>query len=141
MTPIRRTRFAVIPAVAILVALVTTAAWALPPLSENKYINDRLLAAQVGDLISKACPTISARETYALFQALKLKGYANNLGYTDAEINAFIKSPVEKKRVRDAAERYMKAKGVVEGQPETYCALGREEIARKSVTGSLLRAK
>jgi hypothetical protein len=126
--------------VALAVALASPAR-ALPPLAENGYINERLLAAQIGDLIAKTCPSIVARETYALFQALKLKSYANDLGYSDAEIKAFIRAPAEKKRVRDAALRYMKAKGVVEGDPESYCTLGRDEIARKSITGTLLKAK
>jgi hypothetical protein len=141
MIPTRpRARRLGFPAAALLVAMAAPAA-ALPPLSENGYIHDRLLAAQIGDLIAKTCPSITARDTYALFQALKLKSYANDLGYSDAEIKAFIRSPAEKKRVKDAALRYMKAKGVVEGDAESYCTLGRDEIARKSITGTLLRAK
>ena len=35
----------------------------------------------------------------------------------------------------------MKAGGVVGGQPETYCALGREEIEKGSQIGAFLRVK
>ena len=118
-----------------------TSAQALPPLRDNAYINERLLAAQIGDLIQKACPTISARDVYATYQAYRLKRYANGLGYSDRDINAFVKSKDEKKRVKDAAIAYMAAKGVVEGDAESYCILGRDEIARNTITGSLLKSQ
>lgn len=128
-------------AAAVSVALAATAAWALPPLAENKYINDRLVAAQVGDIIRKTCPTIGARMLYALDQAFKLQGYAEDLGYSTSEIKAFIKNPEQKARVKGIAQAYMKANGVEEGNAESYCVLGRSEIENRTITGSLLYNK
>jgi hypothetical protein len=120
------------------VALAATTALAQPPLSENKYVNDRLIAAQIGDIIRKTCPSIGARMIYAVRQAQKLESYALDAGYSKDQINDFVRSPVEKARVRAAAEAYMAANGVVQGDTESYCVLGRSEIDRKTIAGSLL---
>ncbi len=111
----------------------------LPPLSENTYINERLVAAKIGDIIRKACPSIEARRLYAIGQALKLKDYALRQGYSSDEIDAFVSSKTEKQRVRATAEAWLAANGAVEGDPESYCVLGREEIARGTITGTLLQ--
>ncbi len=113
-------------------------ALALPPLSENAYINDRLIQARVADRIRKECPSINARFAYAYGQARALKKYAEDQGYTDAQIDTFLDSPADKTRVKAAAEAYLKANGVVAGNAATFCALGKKEIAAGSVAGSLI---
>jgi hypothetical protein len=35
----------------------------------------------------------------------------------------------------------MVERGVVNGEPQTFCRLGRDEIARQTVAGSLLSAR
>lgn len=129
-------------AAALAASLVSGAsrAEALPPLSQNSYINDRLIAARVGDIIRKNCPSVSARLIYAYTQAKALERYALGLGYTEDEVETFIKDKVEKKRVFAAADAYMAANGVVEGDAESYCRLGRAEIEKQSIIGSLLWA-
>ena len=119
----------------------TSAAEALPPLSQNDYINHRLISARVADRIRKTCPDISARIFYAYSQARALERYALDLGYSKQQIEAFIDSDVEKTRVKAAAEDYLKANGATPGNIAGFCALGREEIAKKSIAGSLLRAR
>lgn len=111
----------------------------LPPLSDNAYINERLIAAKIGDLIRRTCPDIEARRIFAIREALKLRDYALELGYSMDEIEAFVESDREKQRVTDAASAYLSANGVVEGDASSYCALGRAEIERGSITGTLLR--
>lgn len=126
---------------AALLALSGTAALALPPLRDNAYINERLIAAQIGDDIRKACKTISPRLIYAYSEMKKLESYAKKLGYSDRQIKDFISNKDEKKRVRAAAWAYMSSKGVVEGNAESYCTLGRAEIAAGTITGSLLTSR
>jgi Family of unknown function (DUF5333) len=117
---------------------MATPALALPPLSENAYINDRLIQASVADRIRKECPSISARFAYAYSQARALQRYALDLGYTDAEIEAFLDSKPDKKRVKAAAEAYLAANGAVSGIADGFCALGAKEIASQTVAGSLI---
>lgn len=111
------------------------------PLSAEKYINDRLVAARVADRIRRECPSISANMLRAYGAAQSLKAYAQRQGYSNAEIDAFLKDKTERKRIYAIADDYMASQGVREGNPESYCALGRAEIAANTVTGSLIRQK
>lgn len=122
-------------------ALTASPAAALEPLSQEKYINDRLIAARIADRIRRECPTIDARLVFAFMQARKLKSYAQDKGYSEDQIEAFLDSKPDKARIYAVAEDYMTRNGVTAGDAESFCRLGRDEIARKTVTGSLLSAK
>lgn len=123
------------------VALLATPAAALPPLSQERHINDSLVQARVADMLRRGCPTLDARVIRAFSEARKLKRYALDQGYSEAQIDAFLDSRDERRRIYAEADRYMTANGVVSGQPETFCRLGRQEIARKTIAGSLLVAR
>ena len=64
-----------------------------------------------------------------------------DLSNSDAEIDAYIDSDAEKARMRARGAAFFKAKGVDTSDPQSYCALGREEIQKSSRIGSLLKAK
>jgi hypothetical protein len=115
-------------------------AFALEPLPEERFINDSLRAGRIGDVIRKTCPTISARMVTVYLKIEDLKKYALDKGYTRPEIEAFIKDPVQKKRLRDEADAWLAAAGAVEGQPQTYCAVGEAEIAKGTLVGQILRS-
>lgn len=121
-------------------ALATPAA-ALEPLSQERYINDRLIAARIADRIRRECPTIGARMIYAYTQARALERYALDKGYSREQVDAFLDSKEDRKRIYAVAEDYMARNGVRKGDAESYCRLGRQEIANGTVTGSLLVAK
>ena len=127
-------------AIATLAALTGPAA-ALPPLSLEGHVNDSLVQARVADVLRKGCPTLDARLVRAFSEARKLKRYALDQGYSESQIDAFLDSRDERRRIYAEADRYMVAKGVVNGQPETFCRLGRQEIAQGSIAGSLLVAR
>ena len=112
-----------------------------PSMRDVPEIENKLFAAAVGHEISEICPTISARRMKALGQAWQLRSRANELGYSDAEIREYVESDAEKARMRAKGEAWLKANGAVYGQPETFCAVGRAEIEKKSAIGALLRAK
>ncbi|WP_374637389.1 DUF5333 domain-containing protein [Paracoccus sp. (in: a-proteobacteria)] len=132
-------------ATAIALTLTGTAlaqpAAALEPLSQEKYVNDRLIAARIADRIRKTCPTINARIFYAYGEARKLQGYARKKGYSDAQIDAFLDDKTEKKRIYAVAEDYLTRKGAAKSDPESFCRIGRDEIAKNTIIGSLLVAK
>ncbi|WP_234450844.1 MULTISPECIES: DUF5333 domain-containing protein [unclassified Paracoccus (in: a-proteobacteria)] len=121
-------------------ALATPAA-ALEPLSQERYINDRLIAARIADRIRRECPTLGARMIYAYSQARALERYALDKGYSRAQVDAFLDSKEDRRRIYAVAEDYMARNGVKKGDPESYCRLGRQEMAGGTVTGSLLVAK
>lgn len=128
-------------AIALTAATLAAPAVALEPLAQEKYVNDRLIAARVADRVRRECPSINARIVYAWSQARALKRYAENKGYSSSEIDAFLDSKQDKARIYAAAEDYLTRNGARKGDAESFCRIGRNEIASKSVAGSLLVAK
>lgn len=116
-------------------------AFALEPLAKEKYINDRLIAARIADRVRRECPTLDARMFFAFQQARALKQYALKKGYSNQQIDTFLKSKEDKKRIYAVAEDYLKRKGAKAGNVQSFCKIGKQEIANKSVIGSLLVAK
>jgi hypothetical protein len=128
-------------AIALTAATLAAPALALEPLAQERYVNDRLIAARVADRVRRECPSINARIVYAWSQARALKRYAENKGYSSSEIDAFLDSKQDKARIYAAAEDYLTRNGARKGDAESFCRIGRNEIASKSVAGSLLVAK
>ena len=122
-------------------AVLATPAAALEPLSQEKYINDRLVAARIADRIRRTCPSIDGRIFYAYGEARKLKRYAQDKGYSNAQIDTFLDSKEDKQRIYAVPESYLTRKGAKAADPQSFCAIGRQEIAAKSIIGSLLVAK
>ena len=108
------------------------------PLADEPHINEQLIAAQAGDILRKTCPTVSARMFVVWEKASALEDYARAAGYTEEEVTIFLKDMTQKTRVRTAAMEYLTAAGVVEGDVESYCQAGRDEIAKQTLVGSIL---
>ncbi|WP_299687183.1 DUF5333 domain-containing protein [uncultured Tateyamaria sp.] len=120
-------------------ALVASTVSAKPPLREVPEIDGTILAVGIADEIRKNCPDISARLIRAVSVLNGLKGTARKLGYSDAEIDAYRKSDVEKARLKAERDQYLRDAGVRAGAQDTYCALGRVEIEKGGQIGALLR--
>ncbi len=117
------------------------AAAALPPLSQNKVVNDQLFAAAVGDRIRKGCPGISARLLLVMRKARALERHALAQGYTQAQIDAYISSEPDKARLGARARAYLAERGVRPGDAAGHCRVGEAEIAANSPIGELLRSR
>lgn len=128
-------------ALAGLMAASTAAAAQLPPLAENERVRNEFLAGAVGDAIVDNCPSISARMLVVIGRLNDLQRYARSLGYTDEDIRAFRKSPENRAQLDRMRDAYLAANGVVPGDAESYCALGRQEIERGTLIGTLIRAR
>ncbi|WP_434612495.1 DUF5333 domain-containing protein [Tabrizicola sp. M-4] len=109
------------------------------PINKEPHINQILLQGFIGDAIADNCPTMEPRKLRALGELNKLRAYAQDKGYTVAEIRAFVTSDTEKARGKAEAAEWLKAKGAEPGKTEEYCRIGREEIAKESLIGYLLR--
>ena len=130
----------------LLAGLMTTlvpvaAAFAKPSLREVPEIENTLFVVAVANEVSKKCTSIRPRYFKGLGMLRRLRARANELGYSDAEIRAYVESRAEKNRMRAKGESFLAANGVDLGNPETFCAFGRAEIAKSSAIGALLRAK
>ena len=120
--------------------MAASPALALEPLNKEAHINASLVAGQVGDVIRKTCPSISAKMFTVLGKLNALEDYAREKGYTEAEVKAFLKDKTEKKRIKALAMDYLTKAGAVEGNVESFCKVGRDEITKGTLAGSLLRS-
>lgn len=116
-------------------------AQARPPLSQIKEIDNGLLVVALADAVRQSCSSIEPRMLRAYAYLNELKKMARSLGYSDAEIEAHVKSRTEKARMRARGEAYMRAQGLDPAVAEDLCTLGRQEIARGSQIGALLRMR
>lgn len=124
-----------------LVTLLTaTPALALVPINEEPTIINTLLQGFIGDAIDDNCDTIEARKLRALSELNSLKNYALEQGYTADEIRALVTSKEEKAKGKAMAAAWLKERGAEPGNPEAYCRIGEEEIAKESLIGYLLRS-
>ena len=115
-------------------------AQATVPLAQEAHINEQLVAAAAGDILRKTCPTLEARTFVVLAKLAELKGYTRAQGYTEDEVKVFLKDKAQKARIKATAADYLTAAGAVAGDAESYCSAGRNEIAKGTLTGSLLRS-
>lgn len=138
MTTIKHTLSTLVLGATLLAQPLSAAA--LPPLSQVSEIDDNMLAVAMAIEISDKCPSLSARKLKGLSFLWSLKTRAAEMGYSDDEIRAYVESDEEKDRIRKVAFDYARAQGVDPTTVEGLCALGAMEIAKGSVTGSLLRA-
>lgn len=118
--------------------LASVPAAALEPLSQEKYVNDRLIAARIADRIRRECPGYSARMVYAYGQARALKSYARNKGYSEAQIDEFLDSREDKRRIYAVAEDYLTRSGAVKGDAQSFCRVGAQEFANNSYIATFL---
>jgi hypothetical protein len=112
---------------------------AKPPLRDVAEIDDSLMAIAIADEIRKTCDDISARMIRALSTINGLKSRARELGYSDAEIENYVTSKSEKRRMRAKATAYLQAQGVADRSPESLCRFGAAQIKSGTEIGRLLR--
>jgi Family of unknown function (DUF5333) len=108
----------------------------LPPLPDNPTVTERLMSARVADRIRKECGELSARIVYAFGEARELKRWALKQGYTEEAVEAFLDDKEQRKRIYALAEEYLTANGATDAAG--FCALGKDEIDKKSYIGSFL---
>lgn len=125
---------------AVLMLLLAAAAPAhAAGLEKDVHVTEMLVAGQVGDILRTQCPAISARMFVVMGELLALDRYAKSAGNSDAEIKAFLKNAEQKARIKSLATAYLKTAGAVAGDADSYCAVGRAEIAAQTTAGKLIR--
>jgi len=110
-------------------------------LIENENIWHELLQISVASKISEKCTSIEARKIKGLFALLQIKSVAKELGYTDNEINEFVSSEENKKKLKNETDVYLLDNGVDLNNVKTVCLFGQSEIDQETTIGSLLRIK
>ncbi|WP_425098431.1 DUF5333 domain-containing protein [Tropicibacter sp. S64] len=120
-------------------ALLASPLAAKPALRDVSEIDNALMAIAIADEIRKTCPDIDARMVKALFTINALKSRAGDLGYSDDEIEDYVTSKDEKKRMRAKATAWLKAQGVDAKDKAQLCAFGAAQMDKETAIGVLLR--
>lgn len=126
-------------AFAILVSLpFPLAAQDSPPLGQVERITEGLIETAIAYEIGERCDSIDGRRLQGIAFLWSLHSHARSLGYSAAEIDAYIDDDQEKDRLEAIARQRLRDMGAVEGEWGTYCEVGRAEIAKGSQIGRLL---
>ena len=109
-------------------------------LRTDERLHNGLLVITIGRHIETTCPTIERRGFAANAFLLGLATHAMSLGYSRAEVTAYVEDEAEQDRYAELARRYFAQRGVTgEDDVEGACRVGRDEIAAGSPIGRLLR--
>jgi len=120
-------------------AVLAGATAANPEIGNVTHITEGLINTAIAYEIDRVCDSIDGRTLEGINFLWSLKQHASELGYSDAEIRAYVDNEEEKDRLEAIARDRLRAMGAVEGQPETYCGVGRAEMAAQSEIGRFLR--
>jgi hypothetical protein len=126
-------------ALALILTLAAAPVAAKPALSEVDKITEGLIATGIAYEISEVCADLSPRRLRGFGFLMSLRRHALDLGYSRAEVDAYIDNGAEADRLESIARTRLAEKGAVEGDPATYCRVGRREMAADSRIGRLLR--
>lgn len=114
---------------------------ALQPLHENPRVVNGFYVIGLADEIRKGCKSIDPRMFRAYSYLRSLERYARDAGYTSEDIDELTDNRAEKEKLRARIRADLAKRGATPQTPEGYCTVGREEIAKDSAAGRLLRAK
>lgn len=121
------------------VALLAGATSARAELRNVTAVSEGIIAAAIAYEIGDKCGPVDARLLRGIGFLNGLKSHAASLGYSNAQIEAYVDDKAEQDRLEAIARDRLRAMGAVEGEPETYCTVGRAEITSGSPIGQLLR--
>ncbi len=111
----------------------------LPPLHEDRRVKFSFYSAGLADVVRNNCSEISGRDLRGLRYALALRRYAFDLGYTKQDVDDLLANKEEEAKLAARIKRDLARRGATPGNEEGYCKVGREEIAKDSLAGKLLR--
>ena len=126
-----------ITAAAVGLTLTATTTTANP--ANVEHVTEGLIAAGMAIVLDDHCSDVSVRMLRGLNFLQGLKSHLQDLGYSNAEIDAYIDNRSEKARLETIARQRLNALGVRTDDPATYCTVARGQIAQGTQVGRLLR--
>lgn len=132
-------RIAILPTLVLCLGVPFGAAQAKPSIRDVPELYEPLFYIAVANEIRKTCPDISERRLKGINALWSLRNRANQLGYSDKEIEAFYESEAERARMAERGEAYLARFGARRDDPASLCAFGRAEIERNSAIGVYLK--
>lgn len=129
------------PVLAFIFIFAAVPAAALAPLHENPTVVRGFYNIGLADEVRKNCDQIEARLFRAYSYIKSIERFARQAGYSTSDIDEFVDNKAEKEKLRARIRADLAQRGASPNTPEGYCTVGREEIAKGSAAGRLLRAK
>lgn len=116
----------------------TTAPLAANPATVSR-VTEGIIAAGIAVELSDQCDSVRIRYLRGINFLQGLKSHLKSLGYSDADIDAYIDDDVEQDRLEAIARARLADLGAVVGNAESHCAVARAQIAQGTQVGQLLR--
>ncbi|MDJ0640880.1 MAG: DUF5333 domain-containing protein [Paracoccaceae bacterium] len=120
---------------------LATPVLALQPLHKDQRVLSGFYAIGLADEVRKKCDSIEPRIFRAISYLRSLERYARNAGYSSEDIDELQDNKAEKEKLKARIRADLAKRGATPETPEGYCTVGREEIAKGSAAGRLLRVK
>lgn len=109
-------------------------------LHDEPTVRQGFYAIGLADEVRRNCAQISPRLVRAYTFLKSLERHALNAGYSEADIDALKDNDAEKDRLEAQIRSDLANRGANPGNSAGYCKVGREEIARGTQAGRLLKA-
>ena len=116
-----------------------TQAGAAQSLAQDPTVRQGFYAIGLADEIRKNCPAISPRLVRAYTFLKSLESYALESGYSQDDIEDLKDDDAARSELEAQIEADLRARGATPGNTAGYCQVGREEMARGTSAGRLLR--
>jgi hypothetical protein len=107
--------------------------------SQVTRVTEGLISAGIVIELADKCDSVDIRMIKGLSFLNGLKGHLKDLGYSNAEIDAYIDDAAEKDRLEAIARTRLRGLGAVPGDPESHCAVAHDQMSRGTLIGGLLR--
>lgn len=108
-------------------------------LEQDPTVRQGFYAIGLADEIRKNCPSITPRLVRAYTFLKSLESYALQSGYTQDDIEALKDNDAARSQLEAEIAADLVARGATPGNQAGYCQVGREEMARGTAAGKLLR--
>lgn len=118
---------------------VAGASAAQTSIEEDPTVRRGFYAIGLADEVRRNCPQITPRLVRAYTFLKSLESYAREAGYSQADIDALRDNDAAKDALREEIRAELRARGAQPGNSAGYCKVGREEIARDTQAGRLLK--
>ena len=128
-----------IRAAVVAAAMAAASGPAAAGLADEREVTERLIVVGMADQLRKTCGGIDARMVRAYSYLRGIARIALDLGYDRQVIEDYIEDRAVKDGLRAVAADRLAERGARAGDEAAHCRVARDEIARGTAVGRLLR--
>lgn len=114
---------------------------AVTPLYDDPVLREGFYKIGLAEELRRNCPRIAPKLVRAYAFLKELEKYAMDAGYSRDDFKQAEGSLAQKPDMRAQIEASLSQRGVRPGDSDSYCAVGRQEIARGTQIGEMLEER